>query len=79
MPGDCEKGTPVDFMSCMQTFLADIVLEGVTCNKCGGKCNFVERKRFLTYPTVFPIFIQRQVLVNWVPRKLEIEIQLPGG
>lgn len=54
-------------------------MEDIICSKCGKKCSFVERKRFITYPTIFPIFIQRQVMVNWVPRKLDIDMQIPGA
>ena len=36
----------------------------------------MEKKRFITFPTVFPIFILRQVLHNWVPKKLDVAIGL---
>lgn len=76
---NCEKGTPVDFDKCLETFLADNVVDDLMCNTCGSKQTFIERKRFITFPTCLVVVLFREVMDNWVPKKLEVELQMPGA
>jgi len=37
----------------------------------------IKRQRFNSYPKVLCVVLQRFVFDNWVPKKLEIELQVP--
>lgn len=77
--GNVEKGTEVNISDCFENFFAEGLIEGVECAGCGTKSNYTRRQRFLTYPKVLCICLQRFVHDDWVPKKLEIELQVPNG
>lgn len=69
-----EKGTEVQIDACLETFFADSALEGVNCPVCQKACDYTQRYRFLRYPKVLCVVLQRFVYDDWVPKKLEIEL-----
>jgi uncharacterized UBP type Zn finger protein len=72
-----EKDTPVDLNLCLSGFFADTEIEGVQCDHCGTKTNFTQRTRFISYPQVLAVVIQRFVFDLIGPKKLEIALQVP--
>ena len=75
----CEKGTEVPLDACLENFFGDQMLDDVWCTGCEKKTSFTQRYRFLTYPKSLVIVLQRFVFDDWVPKKLEIELQVPTG
>lgn len=49
----------------------------MNCPVCAKATTYSQRYRFLTYPKVLGIVIQRFVYDDWVPKKLEVELQVP--
>ena len=43
---------------------------------CGQKAAHSERKRFITYPKTLVVCLKRIVFDEWVPKKLEVELQM---
>ena len=70
-----EKGTPVDLDACLQAYFADGAIDGLNC-PCGEKAAHAERKRFVTYPKTLVVCLKRIVFDEWVPKKLEVELQM---
>lgn len=71
-----EKGTPVDLEACLQATFQEALVEDFTCSKCQAQTVVKDRKRFLTYPTCLAFALKRIVYSDWVPAKLEIELQM---
>lgn len=74
-----EKGTEVLLQACLDNFFSEGLVEDLQCAGCGTKTNQTKRQRFITYPKVLAITLQRFVHDDWVPKKLEIELQVPHG
>ena len=50
----------------------------MNCPVCNKACDYTQRYRFLRYPKVLCVVLQRFVYDDWVPKKLEIELQVPN-
>ena len=74
-----EKGTEVDFGICVDNYFSEHTIEDVQCSQCDKRCNFNSRFRFLKFPRTLCVVLQRFVFDEWVPKKLEIELQVPDG
>lgn len=74
-----EKGTPVDLEVCLQRFFADELIPDFNCGGCRQRTTCVKRQRINSFPRILIIVLQRFVFDNWVPKKLEIELQVPAG
>lgn len=72
-----EKGTPVELDACFERYFGEHEIEGVQCAGCDAKTTYISRSRFLTYPKVLWITLQRFMYDNWTAKKLEIELQVP--
>lgn len=72
-----EKGTPVDLEDCLKRFFGEEEIPGFDCSNCKTKRNFTKRQRFISYPRTLVIVLQRFVFDEWVPKKLDIELQVP--
>ena len=72
-----EKDTPVELGLCLERFFADTEIEGVQCDHCNAKTTFTQRSRFITFPKVLAVVIQRFVFDDIGPKKLEIAMQVP--
>jgi len=75
----CEKGTPVALNDCLAGYFGEQLLEGVRCDSCAKPTNFTSRLRFITYPKTLVVVLQRFVHDDYVPKKLEVELQMPHG
>ena len=72
-----EKGTEVPIDACLENFFAEHDIDGVNCPCCQKACTWKQRYRFLKYPKALCVVLQRFVYDDWVPKKLEIELQVP--
>ena len=70
-----EQFEPVTLQECLDSFTADEFVE-FTCPSCGSKDGFRKRGRFKTLPQNLVINARRFELVNWVPTKLNIPVQV---
>ncbi|KAI8139589.1 hypothetical protein BJV82DRAFT_626674 [Fennellomyces sp. T-0311] len=70
---------PVDFYECMDTFVADELVEGYNCPSCNEKTIAQKSVKFATFPQVLVVHARRFAFIDWVPRKLNVEIKFPEG
>lgn len=66
---------PVTLSECLDTFTGEEVVD-MTCPSCGGKKDFSKRTLFKTLPQQLVINARRFELVNWVPTKLDIPVEV---
>jgi len=74
VPTGVEAGTDVSLQSCLDGFFADQIIDDLNCPVCNKKQQFVQQKRFKTFPKYLVVVLQRFVFHNWVPKKLEINL-----
>lgn len=72
------KGTAVELSACLERYFGDQVLDDVFCSSCAKKSQFTQRFRFVRYPKTLCMALQRFVFDDWVPKKLEVELQVNG-
>lgn len=48
----------------------------MSCSQCNSKTIFTKRQRFITYPKTLVVVLSRFTFDEWVPKKLEIELQV---
>ncbi|KAG5293569.1 ubiquitin carboxyl-terminal hydrolase [Histoplasma capsulatum G186AR] len=65
----------VTLKECLDIFTADERVE-LSCTACGSKAGFLKRSRFKTFPRNLVINARRFSLVNWVPTKLNIPVEV---
>ena len=73
-----EKGAefePVTLKECLDIFTAPDTVE-LTCSSCSSKAGFSKQTKFKTFPKNLAINARRFELVNWVPTKLDIPVQV---
>ena len=75
VPSNTEKGTPVQLNDCLEATFTDSIIEEFACPFCNAKTNVSDRKRFISYPRNLAVCLKRIVFDEWVPKKLEIELQ----
>jgi len=66
----------VSLDSCIQAFFADHMVDDLRCSVCGKNTSWVQSKRFKTFPKYLVVVLQRFVLHNWVPKKLDVNLTL---
>ncbi|KAL9106499.1 MAG: hypothetical protein Q9227_008478 [Pyrenula ochraceoflavens] len=66
---------PVTFKECLDIFTAPDAVE-LTCSSCGSKDGFIKQSLFKTFPQTLAVNARRFELVNWVPTKLDIPVQV---
>ena len=69
---------PVTLQECLDIFTAEEVVE-LNCPSCGSKDGFRKRSLFKTLPRELVINARRFELVNWVPTKLDIPVEVGDG
>ncbi|KAJ1729080.1 ubiquitin C-terminal hydrolase Ubp14 [Coemansia biformis] len=70
---------PVSFAECLELMTADETVDGYQCPTCERPTQAVKSTRFATFPKVLAVQARRFELVDCVPRKLDIPIQIPLG
>lgn len=69
------KFEPVTVSECLDTFAAEEIVE-FTCPSCGSKDGFSKRSLFRTLPQELVVNARRFELINWVPTKLDIPVEV---
>ena len=70
-----EEFQPVSLKECLDIFTSSDMVE-LTCPACGSKDGFLKSSRFKTFPQNLAVNARRFELVNWVPTKLDIPVQV---
>jgi ubiquitin carboxyl-terminal hydrolase 5/13 len=73
-----EKGSefePVSLKECLDIFTASSSVE-LDCPACGSKAGFSKSSKFKTFPKNLAINPLRFEIINWVPTKLDIPVQV---
>ncbi|EEH16300.2 hypothetical protein PABG_06387 [Paracoccidioides brasiliensis Pb03] len=65
----------VTLKECLGIFTGEEIVE-LTCPACGSNDGFLKRSRFKTFPRNLAINARRFSLVNWVPTKLNIPVEV---
>lgn len=65
----------VPLQECLDIFTAPDTVE-LTCPGCGSKDGFTKSTKFKTFPKNLAVNARRFELVNWVPTKLDIPVQV---
>lgn len=65
----------VTLKECLDIFTATDTVE-LTCPSCGSKDGFLKSSKFKTFPQNLAVNARRFELVNWVPTKLDIPVQV---
>jgi ubiquitin carboxyl-terminal hydrolase 5/13 len=65
---------PVSLKECLDIFTSAEAVE-YTCQSCGSK-GFTKQSKFKTFPDNLTINARRFEIVNWVPTKLDIPVQV---
>lgn len=66
---------PVTLKECLEAFTDAEIVE-LVCPACGGQDGFTKRSLFKTFPEILVVNARRFELVNWVPTKLDIPVQV---
>ena len=66
---------PVTLKECLEAFTDAEIVE-LVCPACGGQDGFTKRSLFKTFPKILVVNARRFELVNWVPTKLDIPVQV---
>ena len=75
---DAPKGSefePVSLQECLDIFTSSTLVE-LTCSSCGSKDGFTKASKFKTFPKNLAINPLRFEMMNWVPTKLDIPVQV---
>lgn len=75
---DATKGSefePVSLKECLDIYTSQEKVE-LTCPACGSKDGFTKSSKFKTFPKNMAVNARRFELVNWVPTKLDIPVQV---
>ncbi|KAF2101863.1 ubiquitin thiolesterase [Rhizodiscina lignyota] len=70
-----EEFESVTLKECLDIFTADEIVE-YKCEACGSNDGFSKRTLFKTFPTVLAVNARRFEVVNWVPTKLDIPVEV---
>ena len=66
---------PVTLKECLDIFTTADMVE-LTCPSCSSKDGFSKQSKFKTFPQNLAINARRFELVNWVPTKLDVPVQV---
>jgi ubiquitin carboxyl-terminal hydrolase 5/13 len=72
------KFETVTLKECLDIFTGEEIVE-LTCPSCDSKDGFRKRSMFKTLPDILAINARRFELVNWVPTKLNIPVDICDG
>lgn len=70
-----EEFESVSLKECLDIFTATDMVE-LTCPACGSKDGFLKSSKFKTFPRNLAVNARRFELVNWVPTKLDVPVQV---
>ncbi|WWC73152.1 uncharacterized protein I206_107118 [Kwoniella pini CBS 10737] len=67
----------VELEKCIQQLCGDETIEGYQCETCDGKTTAIKSTRFKSFPELLVFHMKKFQLINWVPTKLEIPVNVP--
>ncbi|KAJ1952426.1 ubiquitin C-terminal hydrolase Ubp14 [Linderina pennispora] len=70
---------PVTLQECLEGMARVETVDGYRCPECRRPTTAQKSTRFKTFPKVLAVQARRFELVNWVPQKLDIPVQVPLG
>ncbi|KAJ2157434.1 ubiquitin C-terminal hydrolase Ubp14 [Coemansia sp. RSA 552] len=70
---------PVELAECLDLMTGEETVDGYSCPNCQQPTTAVKSMKFATFPKVLAVQVRRFELVDWVPRKLDIPVQVPLG
>lgn len=65
----------VNFRDCLDSFTEEEIVD-MTCPSCGSHRGFTKRTLFKTFPDILTVNARRFALINWVPTKLDIPVEV---
>lgn len=66
---------PVTLKECLEAFTDTEIVE-LACPACGSQDGFTKRSLFKTFPKILVVNARRFELVNWVPTKLDVPVEV---
>ncbi|THC90816.1 hypothetical protein EYZ11_009719 [Aspergillus tanneri] len=69
---------PVGFYECLDAFTAEEKVE-LVCPCCGSEDGFIKRSKFRSLPLQLVVNARRFELIDWVPTKLDIPVEVSEG
>lgn len=66
---------PVTLKECLEAF-TDAEMVELVCPACGSQDGFTKRSLFKTFPKILVVNARRFELVNWVPTKLDVPVEV---
>jgi len=78
-PSTAPKGTPVPFQPSLDALFAPETVPDFACPQCKKRTVCTKTVRMLNYPQVLMCQLTRFVFDEWVPKKLEVEFEVPHG
>lgn len=66
---------PVTLEECLDAFTGAEMVE-LVCPSCGSQDGFTKRSLFKTFPEVLVVNARRFELVNWVPTKMDVPVEV---
>ncbi|KAL1934665.1 hypothetical protein VTP01DRAFT_6847 [Rhizomucor pusillus] len=76
---DGDKYQSVDFYECLDLFVQEEAIEGYHCPSCNESTVAYKSTKFHTFPQILTVHARRFAFIDWVPRKLNVEIKFPEG
>ncbi|KAJ2004160.1 ubiquitin C-terminal hydrolase Ubp14, partial [Coemansia thaxteri] len=75
--GSSAQFEPVTLAECLDLMTAEEPIEGYQCPSCERPTAAIKSTRFASFPKVLAVQARRFELVNWVPEKLDVPVQVP--
>lgn len=66
---------PATLKECLEAFTDAEIVE-LVCPACGSQDGFTKRSLFKTFPKILVVNARRFEVVNWVPTKLDVPVQI---
>ncbi|KAL3469471.1 hypothetical protein BJX99DRAFT_241252 [Aspergillus californicus] len=76
--GYSDSFLPVTLFDCLDTFTAEEIVD-LRCTSCNDQERFSKQSGFKTLPAELVINARRFELINWVPTKLDIPVEVSDG
>lgn len=77
-PHSADSFAPVTLYDCLDAFTSEEIVQ-LNCPSCKSEDGFTKRSSFRTLPQHLVVNARRFELVNWVPTKLEIPLEVSDG
>ncbi|KAK9461210.1 uncharacterized protein V1516DRAFT_675289 [Lipomyces oligophaga] len=72
---ESEEYESITIAECLDIYTAEDKLE-YTCSSCGSSAGATKKIGFRTFPKVFAMNVRRFKIVNWVPTKIDVPVEV---